>query len=189
MKAMVLSQDQMKKYSEITGYEDGMYLHLNEEYSEDKPQNLAYPKYENFDSVTNDFQYSYEDYFKDCKNRKATACDSFSYNKNGFTATVTNDGNDNLLFFSVPYDKGFKAYVNGEEAEIEKVNIGFMAVKIDGHKKSEIEFVYTTPMLKEGIIVSLSGFVLFLIYMIVTKGFSYERRYRKTYKIKNHSTH
>lgn len=186
MKAMVLSQDQMKKYSEITGYENGMYLHLNEEYSEDKPQNLAYPNYENFESITNNFQYSFEDYFNDCKNRKATACDSFSYNKNGFTATVTNDGDDNLLFFSVPYDKGFKAFVNGEEVEIEKVNIGFMAVKIDGHKKSEIEFVYTTPMLKEGIIVSISGFLLFSIYMIVAKGFSCECKYREKYKIKKH---
>ena len=123
-----------------------------------------------------------------CKNRKASSCDSFSYTQNGFTATVTNDGDDNLLFFSVPYDKGFKAYVNGKEAEIEKVNIGFMAVKIDGHKKSDIEFVYTTPMLKTGIIVSISGFILFLIYMIATKGFSCERRYRKIYIIKNQTT-
>ncbi len=188
MKAMVLTQDQMRKYSDITGYENGMYLHLNEEYNEDKPQNLAYPNYTNFVSITNDFQYSYEDYFNDCKDRKATACDSFSYTKNGFTATVTNNGDDNLLFFSVPYDKGFKAFVNGKEVEIEKVNIGFMAVKVDGHKKSEIEFVYTTPMLKEGIIVSVSGIILFLIYMIATKGFSCERKYRKTYKIKKQYT-
>ena len=184
MKAMVLSQQQMQKYSEITGYTDGMYLYLNEQHKADKPQNLAYPDYENFQSITNTFQYSYEDYFTDCKNRKATACDSFSYTKNGFTATITNDGDDNLLFFSVPYDKGFKAYVNGEETEIEKVNIGFMAVKVNGHKTSQIDFVYTTPLLKEGIIISCIGFLVFAFYMIITRGFSCKRKFRKTYTIK-----
>ncbi|MBQ4128433.1 MAG: YfhO family protein [Ruminococcus sp.] len=184
MKAMVLSQQQMKEYSDITGYVDGMYMGLNSNYSEDKLQNQAYPKYDDFDSITMGFEYSQQDYYDDCENRKKTACDSFYYTKDGFKATVTNNGDDNLLFFSVPYDEGFSAYVNGKPAKIEKANIGFMAVKVDGHKTSQVEFVYTTPGLKAGTIITCFSFLVFAVYMVITKGFKCKKKYRRLYKIK-----
>ena len=186
MKAMVLSQHQMEKYKDITGYEDGMYLSLNAQNDEDNPQNLAYPKYTDFSSITDTFRYGINDYYTDCEKRNESACESFTYTKKGFKATIENKGNDNLLFFSVPYDKGFTAYVNGEEVEIEKVNIGFMAVRVDGHKTSDIEFVYTTPNLKIGMYITFAGFFLFLVYMIITKGFSCKRKFRRKYKVKQH---
>ncbi len=168
MKAMVLTQEQMKKYKDITGYTDGMYMSLNEQFSEDKLQNLSYPKYNDFDSITMSFDYSPQSYKQDCKARALSACDSFSYTKNGFKATVNNKGKDNLLFFSVPYDKGFTAFVNDKEVEIEKVNIGFMAVRIDGNSKSEIEFVYKTPGLEIGTTITILSFAVFMIYIVTT---------------------
>lgn len=184
MKAMVLTQHQMEKYRDITGYTDGMYISLNAEFSEDKLQNLAYPKYTDFSSITNTFEYGINDYYDDCEKLRNSACDTFTYTKTGFKATVNNKGDDNLLFFSVPYDDGFKAYVNEKEVEIEKVNIGFMAIRIDGHKTSEIEFVYTTPMLKEGIYISLAGFLIFLLYIILAKGFRCKQKFRRIYRVK-----
>lgn len=184
LKAMVLSQQQMKEYADITGYQDGMYMGLNAEFSEDNPQELAYPKYTDFESLTTQFEYSQKNYFDDCKALSNTACENFEYTKSGFKATVNNNGDDNLLFFSVPYDEGFSAFVNGEQVKIEKVNVGFMAVKVAGHSTSEIEFVYETPGLKIGIIISAAGFVIFALYMITTKGFKANKKYRKTYRIK-----
>lgn len=182
MKAMVLSQEQMKKYKDITGYTDGMYLGLNAEFSEDHPQNLSYPKYTDFESATMHFEYTIEQYYKDCKNRKVTACDEFYYTDDGFEATITNKGDDNLLFFSVPYDEGFTAFVNDEQVEIEKVNIGFMAVKVDGHSTCQIKFVYKTPGLDIGIFLSIAGGIVFVLYMIITKGFTAKTKYRKKYR-------
>lgn len=184
LKAMVLTQQQMKDHADITGYRDGMYMGLNAEFSEDNPQELAYPKYTDFESITTQFEYSQKNYFDDCDTLKATACESFEYTKEGFKATVNNKGDDNLLFFSVPYDEGFTAFVNGEQTEIEKVNIGFMAVRVKGHSTSEIEFVYETPGLKTGIIVSCVGFAVFLVYMIITKGFRASKKHRKLYRLK-----
>ena len=181
MKAMVLTQQQMKEYRDITFFKDGMYMSLNEQYSEDKLQNLSYPKYKDFDSITTAFEYSKESYKKDCENRALSACDSFSYTKNGFKASITNKGDDNLLFFSVPYDKGFTAFVNGKETEIEKVNIGFMAVRIEGHCKSEIEFVYKTPGLELGISISILSFAVFALYIITTLLFKKQKsKHKKT---------
>ena len=65
-----------------------------------------------------------------CQKLKAHSCSSYEYTDDGFKAHYDNNGKENLMFFSVPYSDGFTAYVNGEEADVEKVNYGFMAVKI-----------------------------------------------------------
>ena len=101
----------------------------------------------------------------DCKERNETAAISFKTEKNKFTATVERDA-PNLVFFSIPYDKGWTAYVNGEKATIEKVNVGFMAVEVD-KGVSEIEFYYETPGLKIGILVSVLAAVIFTVYIVV----------------------
>ena len=55
---------------------------------------------------------TYEAYVQDCNDRRAQACSMFQMNNAGFHAEITLD-NANLVFFSVPYDDGFTAYVNG----------------------------------------------------------------------------
>ncbi|MGN1051489.1 MAG: YfhO family protein, partial [Acutalibacteraceae bacterium] len=167
MKAMVLSQDQMKKYSKITGYYDGKYDKLN---SKDENEKM------NFKSKTYSYIYTEEQYLSDCKSRSSTSCTSFEYTNEGFKATINNKEGENLLFFSVPYEKGFTAYVNGKKTDIEKVNTGFMAVKIPGNKKSEIVFKYETPGFKAGIAVTFTSVAVFIIYMIYYGGFVTERK-------------
>ncbi len=97
-------------------------------------------------------------YKGDCELRRESACDSFSYNASGFEATITLE-KDNLVFFSVPYDEGWSAFVNGEEAEIVCANAGFMAVKADAGA-NEITFRYHTPGLKTGAVVSAAAAVV-----------------------------
>ena len=184
LKAMVLTQDQMKKYKEITGYQDGQYHELNAQYDEKKLQKVDYPEYDNYESITSDFVYSEEEYKNDCDKLKENTCTDFSYTEDGFKATFINSGDANLLFFSVPYDEGFRAYINGEEVEIEKVNIGFMAVKVEKDSVNEIEFKYTTPYLKEGMYISAVGGGLTLLYIILTGFFRSKRAYKRKFRIK-----
>lgn len=107
-----------------------------------------------------------EQYYEECVNRKESSCYSFEYDTNGFTAK-TNLENSNLVFFSVPYDKGWTATVNGIETEIVKANFGFMAVKGETGENI-IKFTYRPYGLDIGIIISIAGVVLSLIYMIVS---------------------
>lgn len=188
LKAMVLSQEQMEEYRDITGYTDGMYLNLNFSHNANDPQKVPNPKYEGYDSITADFNYTKEDYFADVQELQEHACSSFTYTKDGFEATFENTGDDNLLFFSIPFDDGWTATVNGEEAEIEQVNIGFMAVRVPGHTTSEIKFTYHTPYLKEGCIISGAAVLALAIYLIIFRGFRSKRKFRKTYRIKQEST-
>ena len=112
---------------------------------------------------------------QDAAKLAATSADKFSTDNYGFSASVTRERRA-LVFFSVPYDEGWSATVNGENAKIEKVNVGFMAVSVPAGK-SEIRFNYTTPGLNTGIYISLISLIVFLIYFIVCS--IYIRRHPK----------
>ena len=75
-----------------------------------------------------------------------------------------NSKQNSILFFSIPFDKGWEIEVNGKDVNIFKVNIGFIGIPI---KKglNKIELKYTPPLLKLGIFISiftLLGCIFFL---------------------------
>lgn len=105
------------------------------------------------------------EYISDCLEKQKNACSEFSYNSEGFNAEINLD-KSKLLFFSVPYDKGWQACVNGKPAEIIKANYGFMAVKCEPGE-NEITFEYQTPGLKEGMFISIGGIILLIGYLII----------------------
>ena len=107
-----------------------------------------------------------ERYFQDCEDRAATTCDSFHYTHKGFVAE-TSSTESRLLFFSVPYESGWSATVNGEPAPIERVNVGFMAVKIPAGEDVVIEFTYRTPGLLPGFGLTLGSLALLIAYLMV----------------------
>ena len=96
---------------------------------------------------------------------KKHTCDSFVRDNYGFTATITTDS-DELVFFSVPWDSGWSATVNGEKAEIENVDAGMMAVRVPAGS-SEIRFDYKTPGLTMGILMTGGGFILWGVYLLI----------------------
>ena len=76
------------------------------------------------------------------------------------------------MFFSVPYDDGFTAYVNGQEAEILRVDNGMMAVLCPAGW-SNIDFVYSPAGLSLSRTVTLIAIPVWLIY---TGWFFWKRR-------------
>ncbi|MBE6788689.1 MAG: hypothetical protein E7539_03385 [Ruminococcaceae bacterium] len=101
---------------------------------------------------------------EDTDKLRANCADSFTETSTGFKSSITLD-KSNLVFYSIPYDEGWRAYVNGKEVEVECVNRGFVAVWAE-EGANEIEFVYETPGLFAGIIVSLAALFMFIIYLI-----------------------
>lgn len=105
-----------------------------------------------------------ETYFTDCAARAEHCCSQFSYSTTGFSAQISVPGN-RLVFFSVPWEPGWSAKVNGQDAEIIRANVGFMAVTVPKGEDVQIEFVYRTPGLGPGILItilSLMGLVGYL---------------------------
>ncbi len=112
-------------------------------------------------------QFDYDGFTEAVEERRALSCYDFKIDNQGFTAR-SNLEEETLMFFSVPYDEGWSATVNGEEALIEKANIGFMAVRVPAGE-AEIRFDYHTPGLKNGAIVSLCGLVILGCYLFINK--------------------
>ena len=104
----------------------------------------------------------YESYVQDCRERRATATSVFQMNNSGFHAEITLE-KENLVFFSVPYDDGFTAYINGQEADIVEVDEGLMAVLCPAGENS-IDFVYQPDGIRLSRALTLGGIVVWLAY-------------------------
>lgn len=123
--------------------------------------------------------YSQDAYFSDCIARAEESCSSFTTDNSGFSAAFTSE-KSRLVFFSVPWEGGWSAEVNGAPAEIVKVNVGFMAVRVPAGT-SQIRFYYKTPGLTLGAAATAGGILLFLFYCFMTR--RYDRRNKRKRRI------
>ena len=105
----------------------------------------------------------YDSYTQDCADRRAHSCSVFQMNNAGFHAEITLD-KANLVFFSVPYDDGFTAYVNGEKTDILRVDEGLMAVLCPAGASS-IDFVYQAAGLSASRVVTAVAIPVWVVYV------------------------
>jgi uncharacterized membrane protein YfhO len=104
---------------------------------------------------------NYLDYVSE---KQENSCYDFEYDSYGFTAKI-NLKRESLVFFSIPYSDGWTATVNGKPVEIEKVDEGLMAIKV-GEGERNIHFMYETPGLEQGLLLSaLSGIIILVIFI------------------------
>ena len=89
---------------------------------------------------------SAETYAADCAARRAAALPQFT--------------------FSVPYDDGFTATVNGQPAAIERVDWGLMAVEVPAGD-ADITFTYHTPGLAPAAGICLAAWAVYAAYLFV----------------------
>lgn len=113
--------------------------------------------------------FTQENYLNDCLERKEISCYDFVRDNKGFEAKIDTKDTEEYVFFSVPFDNGWSAEVNGQKAEIMQVDYGFMAVKVPANTTSTIRFNYHTPGVLYGFFVAgVCGFLL-LLYMAALK--------------------
>ena len=72
------------------------------------------------------------------------------------------------LVLSVPYSKGFTAYVDGKETNLQKANTMFMALELEPGSH-EIRLTYCTPYLKAGMLLSVLGLVIYVMLVFRKK--------------------
>jgi len=77
-----------------------------------------------------------------------------------------------LLCLTIPYSKGWSAYVDGKRVNLFKVNSIWCGLNLPAGNHA-ITLCYATPYFKQGCILSLVGLVLFVIIIVC-----YERRRR-----------
>ncbi len=104
---------------------------------------------------------------EDVNNRKQEAFEMEAF-KNSKIKGKISVSKDKMLFFSIPFDKGWSAIVDGKEAEIHQVNIGFSGIMLSKGAHT-VELIYETPYASIGFWISLFGFILFGLGMWVWK--------------------
>ncbi|MCH5324720.1 MAG: YfhO family protein [Eubacterium sp.] len=72
------------------------------------------------------------------------------------------------LYVSVPYDGGFKAYINGQQTELYRAMTGFMAIKLN-EGDNDVRLYFTPQGFNVGLIVTLSGIVLCAVWLILRR--------------------
>ena len=142
IRAVILSEEQAQKYSDILAPLDGEQIKIT----------------------------TLERFKEDAARRIEQGVSRFSIDNSGFSA-ISDFETDKLVMFSVPFDSGWSADIDGEAAEIERVNGGFMAVKVPAGYH-EVVFTYRTPGLTMGIIFTIVGAVLIAAYIVYFVRFS-----------------
>ena len=83
-----------------------------------------------------------------------------SFATNTITGSIDTDDSE-VLFLSIPYSKGWTAYVDGKKTDLIAADTMFSAIEMSaGHH--DIKLVYHTPGLFAGVILSLLGLALLL---------------------------
>jgi len=112
-----------------------------------------------------DFVYSKSQFLLDAKDKIKNGVIQFSVTKEGFTAK-TRYQSEKLVCFSVPYCEGWSAEINGEPAEVDKINGGLCGIRVP-EGLCEITFKYRTPGLTLGIFCTAAGIVFLALYIVI----------------------
>lgn len=90
-------------------------------------------------------------------------------------AEAASDGD--MLFFRLPYSNGWHATVDGENAEIVRANIGFMAVKLP-KGDHQVSLTYETPGFAIGSALSVCSIAGMVIFVLATRASRKRKRTR-----------
>lgn len=105
-----------------------------------------------------------ENYGETMQARKEHAMEHVVTDKNCIRGDVTVPS-DQLLFLSIPYSEGWKAWVNGKKTSVCRANTAYMALPLKAGDNA-VELYYETPYLRLGLAVSLAGLLACAGYWI-----------------------
>lgn len=105
-----------------------------------------------------------DDYAQTVSERTEATLQNVSLEKNRVSGNIA-VAEKQMLFMSIPYSAGWKAWIDGKEAQIYRANTAYMAVPITVGEH-EVVFTYETPYVKAGAVVSLVGILAFVLYVV-----------------------
>lgn len=95
-----------------------------------------------------------------------SALENITMENDTIHGTISADTNK-LLVFSIPYQNGWSAWVDGEEADLIKTNVMYTGLEI-GPGEHEIEVRYEMPGVKYGIVVTTASAAIFILIVVGT---------------------
>ncbi|MCI5640584.1 MAG: YfhO family protein [Lachnospiraceae bacterium] len=118
------------------------------------------------------------DYERDMKQRQKHVVEDIKLGTNCLDASVEAE-KDSMLVLVLPYKAGWKATVNGKEAEIQRADGSFMAVKVTAGT-NKVHLQYSNPYFVAGGVISIICWSGYLV------AFAFDRR-KKNKKVKGNT--
>jgi uncharacterized membrane protein YfhO len=98
---------------------------------------------------------------------KADTLSKSTFNQNAISGSIE-VAEPKLFFLSIPYDKGWKAIVDGKEEQPIIVNYGFLGYKL-GKGKHEFSLSYTPPFYTIGMWISILALLGYIVLIVLNR--------------------
>jgi uncharacterized membrane protein YfhO len=134
---------------------------LQQAFVADSSEGSGLDRFQRFRSPDSAAPYPWESYVADLAKLKEDTLTIGLFSQNHIRGTIT-VAKDKLLFFSIPYDKGWLAKVDGVSAKPWLVNIGFLGIPLDKGSHT-VELSYTPPYFYAGLLVTIAGLLLYIV--------------------------
>jgi uncharacterized membrane protein YfhO len=109
--------------------------------------------------------YTFEVYGKDVASLRSQHLNITEHGQNSIKGTIDLT-EKRLVFFSIPFDKGWQALVDGKPAKLLLVNVGFMGLVLDqGQHKVALRF--SPRFWLPGTFISLFSIFIYLILVLI----------------------
>jgi len=92
------------------------------------------------------------------------------FKENHITGTIATQVSS-ILFYSIPFDAGWTAKVNGKEVKVHRVNCGFIGLVLPAGNNN-VELSFTPRYLKTGGMVSLVSIIMFIVLLGIARKFN-----------------
>lgn len=102
------------------------------------------------------------------KNHQSSSDISYEWEKNRLEVSFNNVEQAQFMQLPIPFEKGWQAYVNGEEQEVLQANYAFIGLALE-EGQNDIKLVYSPPYFKVSLIVSCLSLV-FALFVYSQKG-------------------
>ena len=124
--------------------------------------------FESFNIDTLKEQYTYSEYGDDIDELRKDAMVLAYHSQNKIKGKIQLDSRK-LIFFSIPFDKGWALKIDGKAHSLRLVNLGFMGAIIP-KGFHEVELIFSPPFLLPGIIIMICAFILYIFLLIKKRG-------------------
>lgn len=108
-----------------------------------------------------------DSYENDLEHLRADTLQNMTMENNRIHGTITAEKNK-ILTFSIPYQKGWTAYVDGEKQKLVKTNIMYTGLEISPGEH-DILLEYEMPGIKYGLVVTSFSILVFVIVVVYGK--------------------
>lgn len=91
------------------------------------------------------------------------------YKEDNISGTIKTDNDDQLIMTTIPYDEGWKVYVDGKRVEIFEAANALIAFRIDDVGEHNIRFKYRSDPFIIGLIITIIAIAAFVCIIVFEK--------------------